>query len=51
METNWRPGSVPAPGATYVQVDIEAAELGRSVPAQVAVAADIGRFLDALLPS
>jgi acetolactate synthase-1/2/3 large subunit len=51
METNWRPGSVPAPDATYVQVDIDPAELGRSVPAQIAVAADIGRFLDALLPA
>jgi acetolactate synthase-1/2/3 large subunit len=49
METNWRPGSVPAPDATYVQVDIDAAELGRSVPAQIAVTADIGRFVDALL--
>jgi len=49
METNWRPGAVPAPQATYVQVDIDPAELGRSVPAQIAVAADIGRFLDALL--
>jgi acetolactate synthase-1/2/3 large subunit len=49
METNWRPGSVPAPDATYIQVDIDGAELGRSVPAQIAVAGDVGRFLDALL--
>ena len=49
METNWRPGTVPPPDATYVQVDIEPAELGRSVPAQVAVAGDVGLFLEALL--
>ena len=33
METNWRPGTVPAPEAAYVQVDIEPGEIGRSVPA------------------
>ena len=32
METNWRPGAVPDPAASYVQVDIEPGELGRSCP-------------------
>jgi acetolactate synthase-1/2/3 large subunit len=55
METNWRPGTVPSPDATYIQVDIEAAELGRSVPAQIGIAGDAravaGQLLDAIPPS
>ena len=35
METNWSPGAVPAPDATYIQVDIDPAEIGRSVPARI----------------
>jgi acetolactate synthase-1/2/3 large subunit len=41
METNWRPGFVPSPDATYIQVDIDPAEIGRSVPAQLSVVGDI----------
>jgi acetolactate synthase I/II/III large subunit len=48
METNWRPGALPAPEATYIQVDIDAAELGRSVPAQVGVVGDVRTVLDQL---
>ncbi len=40
METNWRPGFVPAPGATYIQVDIDPVEIGRAVPAQIGVVGD-----------
>jgi acetolactate synthase-1/2/3 large subunit len=48
METNWRPGSIPAPDATYIQVDVEPAELGRSVPAQLAIAGDAAAVVDQL---
>jgi acetolactate synthase-1/2/3 large subunit len=49
METTWRPGFVPAPDATYIQVDIDAAEIGRSVPAQVGIVGDVRTVLDQLL--
>lgn len=41
METNWRPGFVPSPSARVIQVDIDAAEIGRSVPAQLGIVGDI----------
>ena len=49
METNWRPGTVPAPEAVYVQVDIEPGEIGRSVPATLGIVADIRTVLTQLL--
>ncbi len=49
METNWRPGFVPGPDALYIQVDIDAAELGRSIPAHLGVVGDIRAVLDQLL--
>jgi acetolactate synthase-1/2/3 large subunit len=49
METNWRPGSVPAPDACYVQVDIEPAEIGRSVPARIGLVGDVRTVLEQLL--
>lgn len=49
METTWRPGFVPAPDATYIQVDIDAAEIGRSVPAQLGIVGDVRTVLDHLL--
>ena len=48
METNWRPGSVPAPDACYIQVDIDPAEIGRSVPAQIGLVGDIRTVLEQL---
>ena len=36
METNWRPGYVPAADARYIQVDVDPAELGRSITAHIA---------------
>ncbi len=48
METNWRPGFVPAPKACYIQVDIDPAEIGRGVPAQLGVVGDIRRVLGQL---
>lgn len=49
METNWRPGFIPAPGACYIQVDIDPAEIGRGVPAQLGVVGDIRLVLGQLL--
>lgn len=52
METNWTPSAVPPREATYIQVDIEPAELGRSVPAQLGIVGDAAvvaqQLLDAL---
>jgi acetolactate synthase I/II/III large subunit len=54
METNWRPGYVPAAGARYVQVDLDPAELGRSIRAHVPVIGDVrmvaGQLLDIIRP-
>lgn len=40
METNWKPGFVPAPEATYIQVDTDPAELGRSVVPAIPILGD-----------
>lgn len=48
METNWRPGFVPAPSATYIQVDIDPAEVSRSVPASLSVTGDLRTVLEAI---
>ena len=49
METNWRAGFVPSPAARVIQVDIDAAEIGRSVPAHLAVIGDIRAVLEEML--
>jgi len=49
METNWRPGYVPAPGARYVQVDLDGAEIGRSIPAHTPILGDVRTVLGQLL--
>jgi acetolactate synthase I/II/III large subunit len=49
METSWRPGSVPATGACYIQVDVDPAEIGRSVPAQIGIVGDVRTVLEDLL--
>lgn len=49
METNWRPGFVPSPAATYIQVDIDPREIGHSVPAQLGVVGDVRTVLEELL--
>ena len=41
METNWRAGFVPRPSAQVIQVDIDAVEIGRSVPAALGLVGDI----------
>jgi acetolactate synthase I/II/III large subunit len=54
METNWRPGYVPAPGARYIQVDLDGAEMGRSIPAHTPIVGDVrtvlGQLLEAVRP-
>jgi acetolactate synthase-1/2/3 large subunit len=54
METNWRPGYVPADGARYIQVDVDPAELGRSITAHTPVIGDVravlGQLLDIIRP-
>jgi acetolactate synthase I/II/III large subunit len=54
METNWRPGYVPAADARYIQVDLDPAELGRSITAHVPVIGDVrmvlGQLLDVVRP-
>jgi acetolactate synthase-1/2/3 large subunit len=41
METNWRPGFVPAETARYLQVDLDATEFGKSIPAYLGIVGDI----------
>ena len=54
QETNWRDGYVPDPRACYIQVDIDPAEIGRSVVPKLAVVGDVRLvlrdLLDALKP-
>ena len=49
METNWRAGFVPSPAARVIQVDIDAAEIGRSVPAQLGIVGDIRAVVEDML--
>jgi acetolactate synthase-1/2/3 large subunit len=49
METNWRPGFVPSPSARVIQVDIDVAEIGRSVPAQLGIVGDIRAVAEEML--
>lgn len=49
METNWHPGAVPGPDARYLQVDVEGAEIGRSVPAHVGLVGDVRAVVQQLL--
>ena len=49
METNWRAGFVPSPEATYIQVDIDPVEIGRSIPAQLSIVGDARLVAEDLL--
>jgi acetolactate synthase I/II/III large subunit len=40
MESNWTPGMIPAPSATYIQVDIHGEEIGRAVVPQLGIVGD-----------
>ncbi|MDO6966158.1 thiamine pyrophosphate-binding protein [Rhizobium alvei] len=48
MENNWRPGFVPSPEATYIQVDIDPAEISRSIPAGLGIVGDLKTVLGQL---
>jgi acetolactate synthase I/II/III large subunit len=49
METNWRDGFVPRPDASYIQVDIDPVEIGRSLPARIGIVGDARTVLQQLL--
>jgi acetolactate synthase-1/2/3 large subunit len=49
METNWQPAALPAPAARIIQVDIDPVEIGRSVPAELAIIGDIRAVAEDLL--
>jgi acetolactate synthase-1/2/3 large subunit len=49
QETNWKPDYLPDPAATYIQIDIDPAELGRSVVANIGIAGDAKLVLRDLL--
>jgi acetolactate synthase-1/2/3 large subunit len=49
METNWQPSALPPSNATYIQVDIDPSELGRSVPADIVLAGDLRTVLEQIL--
>jgi acetolactate synthase I/II/III large subunit len=49
METNWRPTTLPSPAARVIQIDIDPAEIGRSVPAELGIIGDIRAVLEEML--
>lgn len=49
QETNWKPDYLPAPAATYVQIDIDPNEIGRSVVAAIGITGDARLVLRELL--
>jgi acetolactate synthase-1/2/3 large subunit len=49
METNWTPDFSPAKDACHIQVNLDAAEIGRSFPAEIGVVADARAFAASLL--
>lgn len=40
MESNWTPGMVPSPSATYIQIDIEPDEIGRAIVPKLGLVGD-----------
>ena len=40
QETNWKPDYLPSPQATYIQIDVDPAEIGRSVVANIGIVGD-----------
>jgi len=49
QETNWKPDYLPAPQATYIQIDIDPEEIGRSVVAKVGIVGDAKLVLQDIL--
>lgn len=49
METNWRPGFVPGPEASLLQIDIDPEEMGRSLRPAIELVGDARTVLEQLL--
>jgi acetolactate synthase-1/2/3 large subunit len=49
QETNWRPTFVPDDAATYIQVDIDPAEIGRSIVPAIGIVGDVRLVIQDLL--
>lgn len=49
QETNWKPGYVPDSTATYIQVDLDPTEIGRSVVPQIGIIGDAALVVEDLL--
>jgi acetolactate synthase-1/2/3 large subunit len=49
QETNWRPDYLPSPQATYIQIDLDPAEIGRSVVASIGIVGDAKLVLQDIL--
>ena len=49
FETNWGPGYVPAADACYIQVDMDPAEIGKSVIPKIGIVSDIKLLLEDML--
>jgi acetolactate synthase-1/2/3 large subunit len=49
FETCWAPGWVPTPDACYVQVDVDPAEIGKSVIPKIGIIGDIKLVLEDML--
>jgi acetolactate synthase I/II/III large subunit len=49
QETNWKPDYLPSPKATYIQIDVDAAEIGKSVTPRIGIVGDAKLVLQDLL--
>jgi len=49
QETNWKPDYLPSPSATYIQIDVDPAEIGRSVVAAIGIVGDARLVLQDLI--
>lgn len=48
QETNWKPDYLPNRAATYIQIDIDPAEIGKSTPAAIGIVGDAKLVLQEL---
>lgn len=49
QETNWKPDYLPAPTASYIQIDIDPVEIGHSVVATIGIVGDAKLVLQDLI--
>lgn len=49
QETNWKPGYLPSSSATYIQIDVDPVEIGRSVVATIGIVGDARLVLQDLI--